>query len=423
MKYSPAMAPGRMLKISMVSVNADPLAPVGCSAAGAQNLHVDELSAALVRAGHDVTVFTRRAHVGGPDRVRARAGYSVDYLEAGPTQALPDADILPHLGTFASILRAQWSTDRPDVVHSHFWMSGVATELATRSLGIPRTSDIPFPGICGAPPPRSSRRQPPLGADSPGTVDRQGRNPCHRDQFGRNLRSGPAGITTITDHDGALGRGHRSIHPGGTRREENRTASIDLRRKTGGAEGFDVAVAALASLPDTELVVIGGPPVAQLSTDEVAIRLVKLAERLGVADRVQLLGRVPHRQLPKLMRSADALVCTPSIRTVRNRGAGSNGVRSSRSRDSCWRTAGYGDRRTHRASGPGQQPGGNRARSPPSSRRRGRRRGVCTAEPGPSVRIVFVGSRRHRSGPHLRPLRHSTAESPPTQGTHRSEVH
>ncbi len=113
MKYSPAMAPGRMLKISMVSVNADPLAPVGCSAAGAQNLHVDELSAALVRAGHDVTVFTRRAHVGGPDRVRARAGYSVDYLEAGPTQALPDADILPHLGTFASILRAQWSTDRP----------------------------------------------------------------------------------------------------------------------------------------------------------------------------------------------------------------------------------------------------------------------------------------------------------------------
>ena len=86
MKYSPAMAPGRMLKISMVSVNADPLAPVGCSAAGAQNLHVDELSAALVRAGHDVTVFTRRAHVGGPDRVRARAGYSVDYLEAGPTQ-------------------------------------------------------------------------------------------------------------------------------------------------------------------------------------------------------------------------------------------------------------------------------------------------------------------------------------------------
>ncbi len=55
---------------------------------------------------------------------------------------------------------------------------------------------------------------------------------------------------------------------------------------------------------------IGGPPVAQLSTDEVAIRLVKLAERLGVADRVQLLGRVPHRQLPKLMRSADAS-CAP----------------------------------------------------------------------------------------------------------------
>ncbi|MFC8932695.1 glycosyltransferase [Rhodococcus sp. NPDC057135] len=310
MKYSPAMAPGRMLKISMVSVNADPLAPVGCSAAGAQNLHVDELSAALVRAGHDVTVFTRRAHVGGPDRVRARAGYCVDYLEAGPTQALPDADILPHLGTFASILRAQWSTDRPDVVHSHFWMSGVATELATRSLGIPVLQTFHSLGS-------AAHRH--LGAADDSPSERTHLEPLiargathviatSSDEIFDLVRQGsPRSRTTMVPS----GVDTEAFTPEGPAAKKTAPHRLICVGRLVEQKGFDVAVAALASLPDTELVVIGGPPVAQLSTDEVAIRLVKLAERLGVADRVQLLGRVPHRQLPKLMRSADALVCTP----------------------------------------------------------------------------------------------------------------
>jgi glycogen synthase len=47
------------MKIAMVSEHASPLADLGEVDAGGQNLHVGELSAALVRQGHDVTVYTR----------------------------------------------------------------------------------------------------------------------------------------------------------------------------------------------------------------------------------------------------------------------------------------------------------------------------------------------------------------------------
>ena len=49
------------MRIAMVSEHASPLAAVGGVDAGGQNVHVLELSTALAAAGHEVTVWTRRA--------------------------------------------------------------------------------------------------------------------------------------------------------------------------------------------------------------------------------------------------------------------------------------------------------------------------------------------------------------------------
>jgi glycosyltransferase involved in cell wall biosynthesis len=76
-------------------------------------------------------------------------------------------------------------------------------------------------------------------------------------------------------------------------------------------KGVADAVAAMRRLPDTELVVAGGPAAGDLHRDPEAARLTKLAAELGVADRVRLIGRVGHDELPGLLRSADAVVCLP----------------------------------------------------------------------------------------------------------------
>jgi glycosyltransferase involved in cell wall biosynthesis len=67
----------------------------------------------------------------------------------------------------------------------------------------------------------------------------------------------------------------------------------------------------LDAVPDTELVVVGGPPEGELDADPYARRLRHLAASCQVADRVQLAGAVPAQQMPAWYRSADIVAATP----------------------------------------------------------------------------------------------------------------
>jgi glycosyltransferase involved in cell wall biosynthesis len=73
----------------------------------------------------------------------------------------------------------------------------------------------------------------------------------------------------------------------------------------------DNVIAALPAVPDTELVIAGGPPATELDSDPEVRRLRHLAELHGVGDRVTLRGQVGRTDLPALLRSADAVVCVP----------------------------------------------------------------------------------------------------------------
>jgi glycosyltransferase involved in cell wall biosynthesis len=76
-------------------------------------------------------------------------------------------------------------------------------------------------------------------------------------------------------------------------------------------KGFSTAIAALRWLPDTELVIAGGPTPGRLAADPEAERLLAQAEAMGVADRVRMIGQVSRATMPALLRSADVVVCTP----------------------------------------------------------------------------------------------------------------
>jgi glycosyltransferase involved in cell wall biosynthesis len=76
-------------------------------------------------------------------------------------------------------------------------------------------------------------------------------------------------------------------------------------------KGFDVVVRALPAMPNTELVIVGGPAKSELGGDAEACRLLELAESIGVADRVHLYGSVAREDMPAILRSADVVACTP----------------------------------------------------------------------------------------------------------------
>jgi D-inositol-3-phosphate glycosyltransferase len=76
-------------------------------------------------------------------------------------------------------------------------------------------------------------------------------------------------------------------------------------------KGLQVAVGALASLdrPDARLVVVGGPSGAEGETELARVRA--LADRLGVAHRIQYVDPQPHHLLSSWYRAAD-VVLVPS---------------------------------------------------------------------------------------------------------------
>jgi len=59
------------------------------------------------------------------------------------------------------------------------------------------------------------------------------------------------------------------------------------------------------------VVVVGGPAPDQLPADPGARKLRALAEKLQVADRFRLVGRVPSADMPRWYRSADLFVAAP----------------------------------------------------------------------------------------------------------------
>lgn len=292
------------MKISMVCDHADPLDRSG----GTRSRQVAELSAGLARHEHEVTVYTRRDARSLPDEAIANAGYRVVYVPAGPAAPLPEDELLPLMGPFARYLHTRWSADRPTVVHAHFWMSGLATQLAARRLGCPTVQTFHTLGVlerrhdnAASPPDRIRIEE--LLARGAGRIIA----PC-TDEVIDIARMGPR-------------RTHVSVVPYGVDPDlfspNGYAARKGARRRivTGGRlvphKGFDVAISALTDLPDVELVIAGGPRDGTLRTDPEARRLRTLADTLGVSDRVALCGNLARERMPTLLRSADAVVCTP----------------------------------------------------------------------------------------------------------------
>src|SRR4051794_21083997 len=125
------------MRIALVSEHASPLAVLGGADAGGQNVHVAALARALARRGATVVVHTRRDDPALPRRVELFPGVTVDHVDAGPAAVLPKDELLPYMDDFARDLARCWDEDRPDVVHSHFWMSALAALQAAATHDIP----------------------------------------------------------------------------------------------------------------------------------------------------------------------------------------------------------------------------------------------------------------------------------------------
>ncbi|HEX5535457.1 MAG TPA: glycosyltransferase [Actinomycetales bacterium] len=303
------------MRVAMVSEHASPLAVLGGADAGGQNVHVAALSVALAELGHEVRVYTRRDSWHLAELEPLCPGVDVVHVPVGPAGPLPKDELLPFMPAFGRWLVRNWQEDSwvPDVVHAHFWMSGVAALWARRALGVPTVQTFHALG--------SVKKRYQGAADT---------SPADRVAIETRV-AGDADMVIATCSDEVrelqlmgVDTGHVTVVPCGVdtehftptgqpapeppRRQRFRLLSLGrmVERK-----GVATVIEALTRVHDAELVVAGGPPAAELDSDSEARRLLQHAQRHGVADRVNLIGQVAHDDAPALIRSADVVVATP----------------------------------------------------------------------------------------------------------------
>ena len=131
---------GAATRVAVLSVHTCPLAALGGKETGGMNVYVREVSRALGRLGLAVDVFTRSQDPGIPEVVPLGPRARVVHVPAGPARPIARAAVAAHLPEFASGVEAFRAREgvRYDLVHSHYWLSGLA------GLDLRRRWDVPL---------------------------------------------------------------------------------------------------------------------------------------------------------------------------------------------------------------------------------------------------------------------------------------
>lgn len=119
------------LRVAMLSVHTCPLAMLGGKKTGGMNVYVRDLSLELGRMGIYVDVFTRSQDDCVPmvnhdlgDRAR------VIHIPAGPQAPIPVAEVGAYLNEFTDGVATFAAAEglKYDLIHSHYWLSGLVAE-------------------------------------------------------------------------------------------------------------------------------------------------------------------------------------------------------------------------------------------------------------------------------------------------------
>lgn len=116
------------MRIAMITAHSSPVAALGGKEAGGMNVYVRALSRELGRRGISIDIFTRAQDEYTPFVQHIDLGVRVINLAAGPTAPYDKNKLLDHMPEFVgSILEfANHNDVGYDLLHSHYWLSGVA---------------------------------------------------------------------------------------------------------------------------------------------------------------------------------------------------------------------------------------------------------------------------------------------------------
>lgn len=127
-------------RVAFLSLHTSPMEQPGSGDAGGMNVYIRGLASALAENGVEVEIFTRSTDARQPAVEHPDPGVCVHNVFAGPQRKLPKEE-LPELlhSMVAEIerIRERQPHGRYDIIHSHYWVSGVAGLELSELWGVP----------------------------------------------------------------------------------------------------------------------------------------------------------------------------------------------------------------------------------------------------------------------------------------------
>lgn len=276
------------------------------------NVYIREVAEEMAGRGVRSDIFTRRNDPDEPGVQEMAPGARVFTVAAGPARQV-HKDRLPRLvRRFADSIA---DVGPYDVIHAHYWLSGVAGAFLKKLWGAPLV--VSFHTLARVKDGSST-------GDTPEPIFRKRGEARVIEAADRIIAPTETERAQLIELYGADPERIHVVPPGVDLLRFAPGDDVEARRRFGFGDdptivfvgrlqpfkGTDIAVHALAQLrrmvPDARLVIVGGDSPRGSRGERMRLRLA--ARRLGVADRLQFLEPVPHRELPDLYRAADVVV-------------------------------------------------------------------------------------------------------------------
>jgi len=350
------------LHVGLVSLHTNPIAQPGQGDAGGMNVYIHQLAQQLAAQGTQIEIFTRATDPDGPATklmpdgetdisstslatdnrqtslpktvapVTVAPNIRLWKIPAGPNDLLKGdlVGIIPEFVANAHAVIAHQLEQPLDLLHSHYWLSGIAgLELAAQSQvplvhSMHTTAQVKNAHLAPGDTPEPEHRL--LGETQIiQNADLLMASAHHEKQaLIERYKADPNKIQVVYP-----GVNTAIFHPNHTPSVEERSAESNRRHvsklrlnlgispdtklvvfagRVQKLKAPDILIKALPLLPDeVQLAIVGGP-----SGDPAIIpQLENLATELGVADRVQFVGPVAPETLANWYRAAD-VVAVPS---------------------------------------------------------------------------------------------------------------
>ncbi len=310
-------------RVAVLAYHCSPLLEPGSGDAGGMTVYVRRVAAALARCGVATDIFTRAAGPGSPVS-RIGPGVRVVSVPAGPLDPLPKHELTRFIDRFVAGVRAFAIGEHAayDVVHSHYWQSGLAGVALASAFGVPLVhSHHSLARV------KNASLAPGDAPEPDSRIDGEERVIAAADVL---IASTDAEFEQLACLYGAQHDRIKTIHPGvdhATFYPGDRTrarAALGLGDgpvllyvgRIQPLKGLELAVRATAALrarlgTPVTLVVAGGP--SGDGGEREVRRLRALGEQLGLGRDLRLVGPQPHERLPLYYRAADVLtVCSHS---------------------------------------------------------------------------------------------------------------